>query len=428
MFAGGLVLLTLGASIAQPVQQPDRGRAGQPVAFSLDQAVQRALAVSPAVAAATGAIEAPKGLQAQSRWPFPDSPTLGYGRTRRQTPVGTTYDYEWIASIEVEVAGQRGLRSDAAGSSVLSAEARVGDASRLTALEARRSYATLAVAERQAVLVDSAAAFAERLAVFARRQFEAGEMNRLEWNAAVLEAARSRSRAERAQAEAAASAADLARVLALPPDSMPRTTGLPALPSLPPVSDSALLMLARARRPDLRASEAHRLSANQFLSAAKRGVIPNLMLSAFDGREEGTDHLVGFAVGVRIPLFHRQQASIGAAKADAALAGAELAATERAVQAEVLAAASRFSRARTAEERFANEVLRAATENVTLTERALNEGEVDVTDVLVLRSTAVSAQLEYLEVLRDAANAWFELAAALAADPGELTLLLGSGV
>jgi cobalt-zinc-cadmium efflux system outer membrane protein len=310
---------------------------------------------------------------------------------------------------------------------VRSAEERVDDARRIAALDARRPYVALAVAERAAALTDSAAAFAERLAEFARRQFEAGEVNRLEWNAAVLEAARAGSAAERARAAATAAAAELARLLALPRDSTPRTALLPAIPDLRWSSDSVLVSLARARRPDLRASDALRLSADRNVTAARLSFIPNLTVSAFNGREEGTDRLLDFALGVKIPLFHRRQADIGAAEAERAAARADVAATERGVQADVLAAGARFLRARAAERRFATEVLRAATENVTLTERALAEGEVSLTDVLVLRATAVSAQLEYLDVLRDASNAWFELAAALAAEPADLAALLGTG-
>ena len=162
-------------------------------------------------------------------------------------------------------------------------------------------------------------------------------------------------------------------------------------------------------------------------TAARLVVIPSLTVSAFKGREDATDDLLGLAVGLRIPLFHRQQASVGAAEAQRAAAGAQLVAAERAIQADVLAAGARFLRARTAERRFATEVLRAATENVTLTERALSEGEVSLTDVLVFRATAVNAQLEYLDVLRDAADAFFALAAAVAAEPTDLAALLGTG-
>jgi outer membrane protein TolC len=395
--------------------------------FSLETATARALAVSPRIAAATGAIRAPRGLRAEARWPLPDNPTLEYGRVRRTSGGPTAYDRQWVVTQEVEIAGQWALRGGAASALVRSFEARAADARRLVALEARRAYAALAIAERRAALTDSAAAFGERLAEFARRQFDAGEVNRLELNAAVLEAARTRSSAERALADAEGAAADLARLLGLPRDTVPRTVPLPPVPPIVWDSDSLLLAIARGRRSDLRAAEEQRRSADRALSAARLSLVPNLTVSALSGREEGTDRLLGVAVGVRIPLFHRQQTAIGVAQAERAAAAADEAATSRAIQAEVVAAGSRFRRARAAERRFATEVLRGATENVTLSERALTEGEVSLTDVLVLRTTAVAAQLEYLDVLQDAANAWFGLAAALAAEPAELGSVLGGG-
>ena len=395
------------------------------VVLTLDHAVARAIAVSPLRAAAIGAVRGPRGQRAEAWYPFPDNPTLEYGRVRRESGLSTTYDREWNLTQEVEIAGQWWWRGRAASAFVNAAEARVDNASRLAALETRRTYAALAVAERRAALSDSAAAFAERLSGFARRQFESGEINRLERNAATLEAARAQSTAERARAGAAEAAADLARLLALPHDSVPRTADLPAVPDLRWASDSALVAIARIRRPDLLASEEWRRGTDRAAVAARLSFIPNLTLSAHQGREAGTDRLWGFGLGLRIPLFHRQQASRGTAALEVAAARAELVAAERAVQAEALSAGARFLGAHAAERRFATEVLRAATENVTLTERALAEGEVSLTEVLVLRSIAVSAQLEYLDVLEAAADAWFELAAALAAEPAELATLLG---
>ena len=394
------------------------------VVLTLEEATARAVARSPAVAAAVGAVQAPRGLRAESRWPFPDNPTLEYGSVRRRTGATSGYDRQWSVTQEIEVAGQWALRAGAASALVRSAEARVDDARRLVALEVRRAYASLAVAEGRAGLTDSAAAFAERLAAFARRQFETGESNRLEWNAAVLEAARARSAAERARAGAQAAAANLARLIALPPDTMPRAAGLARLPEVTWKSDSVLLESARARRPDLRAARASREGAGRTVTASKLGLVPNLTVSAVGGREAPTDQLLGLFVGLRIPLFRRQQAAIGAARAEQAAAAADEVA---AVRAEVLAAGARFLRSRAAERRFATEVLRAATENVTLTERALAEGEADLTQVLVLRGAAVAAQLEYLDVLQASAEAWFDLAAALAVEPDQLAALLMGG-
>jgi cobalt-zinc-cadmium efflux system outer membrane protein len=394
---------------------------------TLQAATARALAVSPVVAAADAAALGPRGLRAEVWWPFPDNPALEYGRVRRQSGSGTVRDREWSVTQEIEIAGQWALRASAASGLVRSAEARAVDARRLVALGVRRAYASLAIAERRAGLTDSAAIFGERLATFARRQFETGEANRLELNAAVLEAARDRSLAERARAEAEAAAAELARLLAVPPDTAVRATGLPPVPELSWRSDSSLLATARERRADLRAARELLRSADRTVAASRLSRVPNVSVSAVGGRESGTDNLLGLAFGFRVPLFHRQQAAVGAAQAERAAAQAEATVTERSIQAEVLTSAARFRRARAAERRFATEVLRAASENVALTERALTEGEVSVTDVLVLRGAAVAAQLEYLEVVRGAAEAWFELAAALGAEPEELAVLVGGG-
>jgi len=81
-----------------------------------------------------------------------------------------------------------------------------------------------------------------------------------------------------------------------------------------------------------------------------------------------------------------------------------------------------------AERRFATDVLSAAAENVTLTETALREGEVSVTDVIVLRTAAVNAQLEYVDILGGVTAAWFQLAAAMNVPPETIAGLLDTEV
>jgi outer membrane protein TolC len=377
------------------------------------------------VAAARGALSSPRGLRAEAWWPFPDNPTLEYGRIRRHAPTSSSSDVQWSLTQEIEIAGQWAFRGTAASALIGSVEARVDDARRFAALDARRAYVGLAVAEQRAALADSAAAFAERLAAFAQRQFEAGETNRLEMNAAVLEAARAQSAAERAHTDAEGAAAELGRLVGLPRDTIPRITALPEVPSLTWTSDATLLRIARIRRPDLQASVRRRESAERSSTLARLGLAPNLAVSAIGGREAGTDNLLGVSLGLRIPLFHRQQAAIGLADADRAAARADEVAINRAILADVRATSARFSLSRAAERRFATGVLQVARENVTLTERALTEGEVSLTDVLVLRRITVETQLEYVELLRDSYEAWFALAAALALEPGELATMIG---
>lgn len=412
-----LAMLYLAAAL-QGANRPDT------LAITLEDAVARALTVSPVVAAALGDVRRARGLRAETLLPFASNPVVEYGRVRRRAAGSTTHDRGWVVSQEIEIAGQAFTRRGATSAFLRASESRVEDARRVTGLEVRQVYLTLALAEREQALTDTAARFAERLADFARRQFEAGEISRLELNAAVLDAARARSTAERTMAAAEAAAADLARVLAVRPDSSVRTSAMPPLPALQWDSTGALLAFARARRPDLRAADADVLGAGKSLSAARRAFIPNLTVAAVGGQEGGTDDLLGFQLGVQVPLFYRGQGLRGGAEADLAIARAVRAATERAIQAELEAGAARLRRSIVAERQFAREVLGAATENVTLTERALTEGEVSLTDVILLRRTALDAQLEYLAVQADAYNSWFELAAALGVGPLELPAVL----
>lgn len=394
--------------------------------LTMADAASRAVAASPVVAAAAGAVRAPLGLQAEWWGPFASNPVVEVGGTRRRAAPGTFNDRAWTVSQELEPLAWWERRR-AAGSEVAASEARRRDAERIAALDARRAYIALAIAQRRVALADSAATFAERLASYARRQFEAGEANRLELNATVLEAARARSVAERADAARTVAAAEVARLLALPAGVVPRATDLPSLPDPEDAERAGLVEAALSNRPDMRAAETARQSAERRLRSAKLALLPNVTIAATGGQESGTDRLAGVQVGLQLPLFHRQQAAMG--EFDAARIAAISAATaaRRAIRAEVEAALALYRRGRSAELRFATNVLPSANDNVRLVERALVEGEVSLTEVLVLRGTAVAAQLEYLDVLQGAVGAWVELAAAVSADPSDLNRILKRG-
>jgi outer membrane protein, heavy metal efflux system len=286
----------------------------------------------------------------------------------------------------------------------------------------------LRLAERGAVLADSNAAFMERMADASRRRLELGEINQLERNTAMLEAARARSQADRTAAAVGMASADLARLLALPRDTAITTLPLPDLPAAVDLDRRNLAAVAQSGRPDLAAAIASHEAARTAVTAAKQANIPKLEVSGFSAREEDSDDLMGFSVSVKVPLFRWSQTDIGRAKADRAAARAELDATRRGIQAEIEAMRSLFARATDAERRFATDVLVAATENVVLTDRAFSEGKVDIIQALVLRTVAINARFEYLAVLQDAYSAWFLLAAALGVEPEHLNDAAGVGL
>ena len=393
---------------------------------SLPEAIRRALAASPQVEAARGEVHRARGVRGENRWPLVGDPLLGLDRTRRVNGSGTTYDRGWAIGQEFDIAGQWLFRRGGGNALTRAAEAGVSDAERRVALETRRRFITLVVAQRRAALADSTAAFADRLAVFAKRQFDAGEMNRLEANAASLERGRAQSEASRRRSEHFAAAQALAVWLGYRGDTLPDPVTPGPTPAISPSPAADLVSIARERRPDYRVAEQAFRSAELFRRAARLTWIPTLAVSVSGGEEAGSDRLRGVGIGLRIPLLARGQATRGAATADYTNAHAALVQAERDLVSEVRSALNSYMLARDAEQRFQAEVLTAAEQNVALTERALAEGEMSLTEVLLLRRTALDAQLEYLEVFANSYNAWFDLAAALGVEPEAVPAILGT--
>ncbi|MDE3005759.1 MAG: TolC family protein [Gemmatimonadota bacterium] len=393
--------------------------------MTLDQAVARAVEAAPIVSTAEGAVFAAQGRRAQVTWPFAANPTVEFERTRRRSPGGEVYDVGWRFGQSFEISGSSLRSREAAETRVMASEAYVGDAIRRASLEARVVYAALHLSEQRAALSATNAELAAELATLARRQLDAGEINVLAYNTAALEAARALSLADRLEGERRAAQAELARVLAVGGDRVIRTTALPTLPAEIPGID-VLMASAVRRRPDLNAVTLEVDAATENLTANRRRRFPTLELAVFEGEEDGTDDLLGLSLGVSLPLFQRNQGDVGAARAEQAAAEARSAATIRAIRSQVDGWAERYKGASSAERRFADELLLASLDNVELAGRAFQEGELSVADVVVFRSTALATQLEYLEVLAEAYEAWFQQAAAVDPRPDELPDLAGA--
>ncbi len=399
------------------------------VRISLQQAMARARAVSPAVLAARGSLAAARGVRSEAGWPVASNPHLSYTAGPSKPPAGRArYDFQWTLSQSLEVAGQSFLRASAAGDRVRAAQGRLEDAGRRVGLGAARAWLAARMAVRRERVEVAADSLARRLDSFAGREFAAGGIGRLDRNAAILSAVSARTALDRARAERDTALAALARVLGFPSDSVPWPSALPPLPELSDVvsHDSALVVTARLRRPDIAAAELAVRAARQEETLAHRSLVPDLDLGGFAGHQEG-DAVVGLSVGISLPVFHRQQAAIGLAEERASGAEAALLSSERSVRAQVEEAAIRFDRGLQAARQIGGEALKAARENAALSERALEAGELAVPEVVTLRAQALAVQLDHLAALESAYRAWFDLAAALDVEPEALAGLVRSG-
>ncbi|MCL7992226.1 MAG: TolC family protein, partial [marine benthic group bacterium] len=210
------------------------------VTYTLEQAVQRAALISPGVLAAEGAIAAPTGERSVVRLPFQGNPVVQYAGADRTTGSHNVWDWEWSLRQEIEIGGQWSARSSAEEHRIRAAQELVSEAARATGLDTRIRFLELRMATRIAELADSTAEFAERLSAMASERLDAGAISVLEYNTAVIEAARTRSQAERAAALREATEARLAVVLGVPAPGTVQALPLPPLPEFQEYDRAAL--------------------------------------------------------------------------------------------------------------------------------------------------------------------------------------------
>ena len=356
---------------------------------------------------------------------------------------GSGSPYELVLTQEIEWAGQRGLRVDAARTGLARAASVVQDAGRVTLADASAAFYRALAADRRLAVTRDALALTERLLAAVRTQLTEGEISTLEANLAGIEAGRARGRVLAALRAATTAELELKEFVGLAPDTPVRLVGeapdasLLAVsppappPGPPPVVDAmlagplpgvldqdSLVALALARRPDLAASTAAVREFETLTALARREALPNLRLGAVvEGGEDGGSPQIGPAVGLSLPLLNRNRGIADQRQALAEQARLERRAIELRVRTDVVTAVRAYRTATEEAAIFAASVLLPARQNTQLLETAYRAGKIDLPTLLLLRNQLVDAELGYW----DAWLAQREALARLHAATGVLT-------
>lgn len=327
---------------------------------------------------------------------------------------------------EIEIAGQRGARQAAARAGVERAVAGVSDAARRTLGDVDRTFYRLIAANQRTALADEVFGLNQHLVDITRRQLTAGEISALDFNLAVVESGRSRSRALAARRERDAVANELRRLLALPratsvvpvvDSTLDLVTGslrpgnesssvnsFPALASgttstpdtIKPLNVDSLVSVAMSRRPDLAQRSAAVRQALAEATVARREAFPNLALRASSERLEGSNsRVLRPGIGLTLPLFNRNQGEVEARRAAARQAELERLALIATVRSEIAGAAAAYDAASAEAEVLETTVLTPARANRRLLEIAYREGKVGLPVLLLIRNQVIDAELEY---------------------------------
>jgi cobalt-zinc-cadmium efflux system outer membrane protein len=380
----------------------------------LETALRQALGRHPRVRALEAERLRLEGELAAARQWVPDNPELGGDWTNRDGPDDTTTDWEVSLSQRVEIAGQRGHRMDGARRRSDALEAELAALRVEIAAAVRKAFTTLAVAERREQVAAEMVSLNDRLVTIARARYAAGDVA----DADVALASLARSEALRRRLEEARTSAAARRGLgvALGTERLPEveTVALPS-PALPPPLVELEPLLNN--HPRLVALRRGRQAAEADLALARVARLPDLTVNAHAGEEESRDTLLGVGLSLPLPLFHRQQGAIGAARTDRARRVAD---ADR-VRAE-LHQAAQLARAAlvTALEEvalFNTEILPGLDTHLRRIHRAYEVGEMDLTTLTVTQAQVVAARFDHLQALLEAWRARCDLDRALGLDP-----------
>ena len=368
------------------------------VRLSLGDARTRALTANPDLAAFRLDTAVARGQLRQAALPLRFNPVADLLGARGGDGL------EAGVSQELELFGQRGLRVDARRAGFERAAAGVSDAARRTLGTVDRTFYRLVAASRRLALAEEILGLNQRLADAAQRQLAAGEISRLDFNLAVVELGRSRSRAMSAHRDRTESELELRRLVGLP-------RGIPLEPvfdparrtarDVYPLADSAaaldverLTERALGVRPDVIERAAATKEAAAEAALARREALPNIVLRAVS--EPGLNRRVlrpGF--GVTMPVFNLNRGESAARHALTRQAELERVAVSSRVRTDIAAAVATYQSAADEVSVLESTVLGPARQNRQLLETAYREGEVGLPVLLLIRNQVIDAELDY---------------------------------
>ena len=398
----GPVLAALFASAsaagAAAAQQPSAGTATPADTLTLTIAEVQRLALTRNSGYLAEAQELPiaEGELRQARV-FRFNPQLEVDAPRAASG-GALGEYEAAFDQQIEWAGQRGLRIDAAETGVARAEFSVQNAARLTLAAATQAFYTALAADERLQVAEQLLALNERFLQVVRIQAQEGEISRMEANLADIEAGRSRARVLSMQRVAKAAELELKRLVGLAPEQAIRLD--------PPAwaSDTGTLHLdslvaeALEHRPDLAAQAAAAEQASTLTRLARREAIPDVTLGGVLRRElETSEPRFGIRAALPLPFWNRNQGVIVQRQAIARRAALERAAAELNIRTEVSRTYQEYTSARREVEVYEQSVLRPARENQQLLAAAFAAGKVGMPTLILLRNQLLDAELGYWE-------------------------------
>ena len=386
-------LVTLACCVV--VLMPTRPYAQLSVDFGT--ALELARKNNPDWRAAEQELEIGRGRVTTARLISPFNPVVeGQGGPRRMPGEGTGADYGVGVSMELEVAGQRGLRITEAERNLQKVEAGFQDFARTFKGKLARAFYQAVAARERLALQRRIEELNRNLLDVTKVKFAAGDVSALEVNVAIVRYGQTRKETFDTEENVTQALLDLRRLIGLQESFNPEGQLKPAV--APPTA-ATVLERALATRPDLLARRYELQRAEAEIALVRRQNFPNPTVGLSFNREGSGDKIVHAGISIPLPIFNRRQGEIASLDARRLQIRSELAALEKEIRKEVDQAISRWQTAQRNIELFQRDILEQTEENFRLLEAAYRERAVDLPRILIMGTDLVNARRSYLDAL-----------------------------
>lgn len=400
-----------------PVVEAAAGEREVTLAELLSYAERHAPAVQIALRRRGRADAARKGADPRLR----ENPTMEFGIGPRFGQASDR-DFDFFASLgqPVEIAGERGLRLDAASRLGEQLDAETTATRWQVRREVILAYRSAVVARERVAIADRIVGFTDEMLLIARRRLAAGDATGIDVRVAETELAQARQAKLAAEQDLRTARIRLAEVTGWAidtPPSVPAGLGAPrAVPTL-----AAVMEVAQDRHPELRARQAAVAEAHARVELADREAWPAPVFGALVAREGSAgspaNYIVLGTLGLPLPFWQLNQGERARARVDEDVARAEESATARALRARIARAHAELASASERLSLFTSTVAPQLEDSLALLRRGFDAGEIPLLNVAVARD-------QFLAALRDALIAYADYYRALA----ELEFAVGAAL
>lgn len=398
------------------VALPDPARGGP---TSLDQILAYADRSAPTLQVARRRLGLGDAALAGALPLLPDNPRISIGAGPRLADNGRYTNVRASLSQRFELAGERGLRLEAAERTRERLRAELDEARWGIHRDVHAAFHRALVARERLAAAERVLAFQERLLDITRRRLRAGDVSPLAVR--VAEGEMSQARVARIAAEQSYRQVrlQLGVLAGWPASHPPEPAGVLDDPREPPEA-GVLIGVARTHQPRLRTLHAARLEAYARARAADRDGWPEPTLGVWaihEAAPRGFEETVILGtVSLPVPLVQRNQGARATAHAQARIADAERDAFGMQLLSRIEQNRTAVAAAAARVQTYGREILPTFEENLRLIRRAFELGEIDILQVSVARERFLRIQTDALDAYVDYFQAVADLEAAIGTD------------